>query len=167
MDELDMTFGALIARAGAKADPSGGFQRSVFTEKGVMDERPATIVPTTTSMSALATYATRTFMTNASHRRSSGVDAKLRYCISAQTCEYTDEQKRMFEVRPGITGWAQTHGRKHVEWHKRIELNVWYVDHVSLWTDIQVIWITVMKVLKRADINEVGQATMEEFNGHN
>ena len=94
MDELDMTFGALIARAGAKADPSGGFQRSVFTEKGVMDERPATIVPTTTSMSALAAYATRTFMTNASHRRSSGVDAKLRYCISAQTCEYTDEQKR-------------------------------------------------------------------------
>ena len=52
--------------------------------------------------------------------------------------EYTDEQKRMFEVRPGITGWAQTHGRKDVEWHKRIELNVWYVDHISFGLDFKI-----------------------------
>ena len=51
--------------------------------------------------------------------------------------EYTDEQKRMFEVRPGITGWAQTHGRKDVEWHKRIELNIWYVDHISFGTECE------------------------------
>lgn len=65
--------------------------------------------------------------------------------------EYTDFQKRMFEVRPGITGWAQVNGRKDVEWHKRIELNVWYVDHMSLLLDIKIMFMTAFKVLTNAD----------------
>lgn len=65
--------------------------------------------------------------------------------------EYTDEQKRMFEVRPGITGWAQTHGRKNVEWHKRIEMNVWYVDHVSFLLDAKIFFMTIFKVLRNSD----------------
>ena len=80
---------------------------------------------------------------------------------------YSPEQMRRHEVRPGISGWAQCHGRNAISWAEKFKLDVWYVDHVSFWTDIKVIWITVMKVLKRADINEAGQATMEEFNGHN
>lgn len=65
--------------------------------------------------------------------------------------EYTPEQFRMFEVRPGITGWAQVHGRKEVEWHERIRLNVWYVDNVSLWLDFKILVMTVFKVLKNED----------------
>ena len=80
---------------------------------------------------------------------------------------YSLEQMRRHEVRPGISGWAQCHGRNAISWTEKFKLDVWYVDHVSLWIDIQVIWITIMKVLKRADINEAGQATMEEFNGSN
>ena len=80
---------------------------------------------------------------------------------------YSKEQMRRHEVRPGISGWAQCHGRNAISWMEKFKLDVWYVDHVSLWTDIKVIWITIMKVLKRADINEAGQATMEAFNGHN
>ena len=80
---------------------------------------------------------------------------------------YSKEQARRHEVRPGISGWAQCHGRNAISWTEKFKLDVWYVDHCSLWTDIQVIWITIMKVLKRADINEAGQATMEAFNGHN
>ena len=80
---------------------------------------------------------------------------------------YSEEQKRRHEVRPGISGWAQCHGRNAISWSEKFKLDVWYVDHCSLWTDIKVIWITVMKVLKRADINEAGQATMEEFKGNN
>ena len=76
--------------------------------------------------------------------------------------EYTDLQKRMFEVRPGITGWAQTHGRKDVEWHKRIELNVWYVDHVSFWLDIKIIFMTVFKVVTNADNENKGATVQEE-----
>lgn len=73
--------------------------------------------------------------------------------------EYTPQQRRMFEVRPGITGWTQTHGRKDVEWHRRIELNVWYVDHLSLWLDIKILFLTVFKVLTAAD-NENKGATV-------
>lgn len=73
--------------------------------------------------------------------------------------EYTDFQKRMFEVRPGITGWAQVNGRKDVEWHKRIELNVWYVDHMSLLLDIKIMFMTAFKVLTNAD-NENSGATV-------
>ena len=70
--------------------------------------------------------------------------------------DYTDAQKRMFEVRPGITGWAQVNGRKTVEWNKRIELNVWYVDHVSLWLDLKVVVKTFTKVLSNADNESTG-----------
>lgn len=70
---------------------------------------------------------------------------------------YTDEQKRMFEVRPGITGWAQTHGRKDVEWNKRIELNVWYVDHVSFGLDFKIFWLTIFKILTNADNENKGE----------
>ena len=80
---------------------------------------------------------------------------------------YSPEQARRHEVRPGISGWAQCHGRNAISWTEKFRLDVWYVDHVSLWTDLKVIGITVMKVLKRADINEAGHATMEFFNGHN
>ena len=71
--------------------------------------------------------------------------------------QYTDEQRRMFEVRPGITGWAQINGRKDVEWHKRIELNVWYVDHVSLLLDIKIFFITILKVLRNDDNENKGE----------
>ena len=80
---------------------------------------------------------------------------------------YSPEQMRRHEVRPGISGWAQCHGRNAISWTEKFKLDVWYVDRVSLWTDIKVIWLTIAKVLKRADINEDGQATMEAFNGHN
>lgn len=76
--------------------------------------------------------------------------------------EYTEEQKRMFEVRPGITGWAQTHGRKDVEWHHRIELNVWYVDHVSLALDLKIFFRTIFKVLSNADNVNVGETLKKE-----
>ena len=75
--------------------------------------------------------------------------------------EYTDFQKRMFEVRPGITGWAQVNGRKDVEWHIRIELNVWYVDHMSLLLDIKIMFMTAFKVLTNAD-NENSGATVNK-----
>lgn len=75
--------------------------------------------------------------------------------------EYTDFQKRMFEVRPGITGWGQVNGRKDVEWHKRIELNVWYVDHMSLLLDIKIMFMTAFKVLTNAD-NENSGATVNK-----
>jgi lipopolysaccharide/colanic/teichoic acid biosynthesis glycosyltransferase len=80
---------------------------------------------------------------------------------------YSPEQARRHEVRPGISGWAQCHGRNAISWTEKFKLDVWYVDHVSLMTDLKVIWITLMKVIKRADINEAGHATMEYFNGHN
>jgi len=65
--------------------------------------------------------------------------------------EYTDEQKRMFDVRPGVTGWAQVHGRKNVEWNERIKLNVWYVDNISFFLDIKILFITFFKVVSNAD----------------
>lgn len=69
--------------------------------------------------------------------------------------EYTDEQKKMFSVRPGITGWAQVHGRKDVEWHKRIELNVWYTEHVSFLLDLKILFLTVYKVIMMKDNDNV------------
>ena len=65
--------------------------------------------------------------------------------------DYTPQQRRMFEVRPGISGWAQVNGRKEVEWHERIRLNVWYVDHCSLLLDIKIIFKTLFKVLRNED----------------
>ena len=70
--------------------------------------------------------------------------------------EYTDEQLRMFEVRPGITGWAQVNGRKGVEWNRRIELNVWYVDNLSLVLDIKIFFMTIFKVFTNADNENTG-----------
>ena len=70
--------------------------------------------------------------------------------------QYTDEQKRMFDVRPGITGWAQINGRKDVEWNKRIKLNIWYVDNLSMWLDIKILFKTVFKVFSNADNENVG-----------
>ena len=80
---------------------------------------------------------------------------------------YSPEQARRHEVRPGISGWAQCHGRNAISWTEKFKLDVWYVDHLSLMTDLKVIWLTMIKVLKRADINEAGQATIEAFNGYN
>lgn len=71
--------------------------------------------------------------------------------------EYTEEQKKMFNVRPGITGWAQVHGRKTVEWHKRIELNVWYAEHISFLLDMKIFFMTIFKVLTNADNENVGE----------
>lgn len=80
---------------------------------------------------------------------------------------YTPEQARRHEVRPGITGWAQCHGRNAISWQEKFKLDVWYVDHVSIWTDVQVIFITIRNVLLRKDINSATSATMEFFNGNN
>lgn len=80
---------------------------------------------------------------------------------------YSKEQARRHEVRPGITGWAQCHGRNAITWTKKFEYDVWYVDHCSFLTDLKVIWITIKKVLVRDGISQEGQATMEAFNGHN
>ena len=80
---------------------------------------------------------------------------------------YSKEQARRHEVRPGISGWAQCHGRNAISWTEKFKLDVWYVDHVSLKTDLTVVWLTIQKVLKRADISEQGHATMEVFNGNN
>ncbi len=75
--------------------------------------------------------------------------------------EYSDFQRRMFEVRPGITGWAQVNGRKEVEWNRRIELNVWYVDNMSLLLDLKILLLTVYKVIKNED-NENTGATVKK-----
>lgn len=80
---------------------------------------------------------------------------------------YSKAQARRHEVRPGISGWAQCHGRNAISWTEKFKLDVWYVDHVSLKTDLTVAWLTIQKVLKRADISEEGHATMEAFNGNN
>lgn len=64
---------------------------------------------------------------------------------------YTEEQKKMFNVRPGVTGWAQVNGRKEVEWPRRIEMNVWYVENMSLWLDVKIFFRTIIKVLSNAD----------------
>lgn len=80
---------------------------------------------------------------------------------------YSAEQARRHEVRPGITGWAQCHGRNAISWKKKFELDVWYVENMSFVTDCKVVWTTLMKVLKRADINSGTSATMEAFNGYN
>lgn len=65
--------------------------------------------------------------------------------------QYTEDQLHMFDVRPGITGWAQVHGRKSVEWHTRIKLNIWYTEHVSLLLDLKILLMTVFKVLRNDD----------------
>lgn len=78
---------------------------------------------------------------------------------------YSPEQGRRHEVRPGITGWAQVNGRNALSWDDKFRLDVWYVDHGSLWLDIKILWLTVRKVLVREGISAVGEATMPRFRG--
>ena len=80
---------------------------------------------------------------------------------------YTSEQTRRHEVRPGITGWAQVNGRNALSWEEKFELDVWYVDNRSLWLDIKILWLTVIKVIKRDGISQAGNVTMEKFRGNN
>ena len=80
---------------------------------------------------------------------------------------YSPEQARRHDVRPGITGWAQCHGRNAISWTEKFKLDVWYVDHLSLKTDINVIFTTIKTVIHRDGINESANATMEPFNGNN
>ena len=82
--------------------------------------------------------------------------------------KYTEEQLHMFDVRPGITGWAQIHGRKSVEWNKRIELNVWYVRHISFWLDLKIFFMTFLKVLRNDDNENTGETVIKDnvkYNG--
>ena len=78
---------------------------------------------------------------------------------------YSPEQARSHEVRPGITGWAQVNGRNAISWEDKFKLDVWYVDHCSLWLDIKILWLTVKKVLVREGISAAGEATMGKFTG--
>ena len=78
---------------------------------------------------------------------------------------YSPEQARRHDVRPGITGWAQVNGRNALNWEEKFKLDVWYVDHRSLWLDIRILWLTVKKVLVREGISAQGEATMPKFTG--
>ena len=78
---------------------------------------------------------------------------------------YTARQARRHEVKPGITGWAQVNGRNGLSWEKKFELDVWYVDHRSLWLDVKILWMTSLKVLRREGISQDGHVTMPEFTG--
>lgn len=80
---------------------------------------------------------------------------------------YSKEQARRHDVRPGITGWAQTHGRNAISWTEKFRLDVWYVDNISFMVDVKIILATIRKVFIREGINEAGHATMEAFNGSN
>jgi undecaprenyl phosphate N,N'-diacetylbacillosamine 1-phosphate transferase len=80
---------------------------------------------------------------------------------------YSKKQVRRHDVRPGISGWAQCHGRNAISWTEKFKLDVWYVDHISLLTDLKVIFITIRKVIIKDGISQEGNATMEFFNGHN
>lgn len=80
---------------------------------------------------------------------------------------YSKEQHRRHEVRPGITGWAQVNGRNNISWTEKFKLDVWYVDHCTLWTDIKIIFITIKNVLLRKDVNNDKVATMYPFDGTN
>lgn len=80
---------------------------------------------------------------------------------------YSDEQRRRHDVKPGITGWAQVNGRNSISWEKKFKLDVWYVDHVSFKLDVKIIWLTVIKVLKREGINQTKARPMQPFDGTN
>lgn len=80
---------------------------------------------------------------------------------------YSKEQARRHEVRPGISGWAQCHGRNSISWTEKFKLDVWYVDHCTLWTDIKIIFITIKKVFVREGINFDGAAELKAFDGTN
>ena len=79
---------------------------------------------------------------------------------------YSPEQARRHDVRPGLTGWAQVNGRNAVSWQQRFELDVWYVDNRSLWLDVRIVLMTLVKVFRREGIAEEGEATMSRFTGN-
>lgn len=79
---------------------------------------------------------------------------------------YNDFQNRRHEVKPGITGWAQVNGRNAISWDKKFELDVWYVDHLSFSVDLKILFMTVLKVIKKEGINAADAATIEPFNGN-
>lgn len=78
---------------------------------------------------------------------------------------YTPEQMRRHDVKPGITGWAQVHGRNAISWEEKFSLDVWYVDHHSFWLDLKILALTVRKIFQREGISQPGQATVQEFMG--
>ncbi len=80
---------------------------------------------------------------------------------------YNEKQKRRHEVRPGVTGWAQVNGRNAISWEEKFKLDVWYVDNLSFWLDVKIIWLTIVKVLRSEGISQPGQASMEPFKGSN
>jgi len=80
---------------------------------------------------------------------------------------YNETQARRHEVRPGITGWAQVNGRNAISWEQKFEYDVWYVDHISFWMDIKILWLTIIKVFKQEGINSKTTTTMEPFRGTN
>ncbi|QIB68151.1 sugar transferase [Aminipila butyrica] len=80
---------------------------------------------------------------------------------------YNEEQRRRHDVRPGLTGWAQVNGRNSISWTEKFKLDIWYVNHCSFLVDLKIIGTTIKKVFSRADINQEGQATAEDFTGHN
>jgi len=79
---------------------------------------------------------------------------------------YTPEQNRRHELRPGITGWAQVNGRNAISWNEKFALDVWYVDHWSLGLDLRILWMTLVRVLRREGISQEGQVTAEKFRGN-
>jgi lipopolysaccharide/colanic/teichoic acid biosynthesis glycosyltransferase len=79
---------------------------------------------------------------------------------------YTPEQARRHEVRPGVTGWAQVNGRNAISWEQKFAYDLWYVDNLSFWLDLKILWLTVRKIIVREGISQAGQATMEEFMGN-
>jgi len=79
---------------------------------------------------------------------------------------YSPEQRRRHQVKPGITGWAQVNGRNALTWEEKFALDVWYVDHYSLWLDVKILALTVWKIIKREGITEPGRATAQEFMGN-
>ncbi len=80
---------------------------------------------------------------------------------------YTDDELRRHDVLPGLTGWAQVNGRNAISWKKKFELDLYYVDHYSIWLDIRILVVTFLKVIKRADVNQEGHVTIEKYNGMN
>jgi sugar transferase EpsL len=79
---------------------------------------------------------------------------------------YSARQARRHEVRPGITGWAQVHGRNALDWPERLEMDVWYVEHAGLGLDLRILWLTALRVVSGAGVSQPGQATMEKFRGN-
>ncbi len=78
---------------------------------------------------------------------------------------YSETQKKRHDVLPGITGWAQVNGRNAISWEQKYEYDVWYVEHLSFWLDLKIIFLTILKVLKKEGISQAGNATMEKFMG--